>query len=46
MAPSYRAHPRLYQDEGREWQAARAEAEAQGTFFMAWPHHCVVGKKP
>jgi SAM-dependent methyltransferase len=38
--------PKLTQDEGREWQAARAEAEARGTFFMAWPHHCVVGKKP
>ena len=38
--------PKLTQDERREWQAARAEAEAQGTFFMAWPHHCVVGKKP
>ena len=38
--------PKLTEDEGREWQAARAEAEARGTFFMAWPHHCVVGKKP
>ena len=38
--------PNLTQDEGREWQAARADAEARGTFFMAWPHHCVVAKKP
>src|SRR5262245_13423108 len=38
--------PKLTEDEGREWQAARADAEARGTFFMAWPHHCVVGKKP
>jgi SAM-dependent methyltransferase len=38
--------PKLTQDEGREWQAARAEADARETFFIAWPHHCVVGKKP
>jgi hypothetical protein len=36
----------LSPDEGREWQAARAQAEAAGTFFMAWPHHCAVGTKP
>jgi hypothetical protein len=35
--------PKLNQDEAREWQAARAEAEAMGTFFMTWPHHCAVG---
>jgi SAM-dependent methyltransferase len=38
--------PNLTQDEGREWHAARADAEAHETFFMAWPHHCVVGTKP
>jgi ubiquinone/menaquinone biosynthesis C-methylase UbiE len=37
--------PKLNQDEAREWQAARAEAEAAGTFFMTWPHHCAVGTK-
>ncbi len=37
--------PKLSQDEAREWRAARAEAEARGTFFMAWPHHCAVGTK-
>src|SRR5215471_5234605 len=38
--------PKLSQDEAREWQAARAEAEAMGTFFMTWPHHCAVGIDP
>jgi ubiquinone/menaquinone biosynthesis C-methylase UbiE len=38
--------PKLNQDEAREWQSARAEAEAMGTFFMTWPHHCAVGTKP
>ena len=38
--------PKLTEDERRKWEAARAEAEARGTFFMAWPHHCVVAKKP
>ncbi len=38
--------PKLSSEEVREWQAARAEAEAAGTFFMTWPHHCVVGTKP
>ena len=32
-------------EEAREWHAARAEAEAEGTFFMAWPHHSAVGTK-
>jgi hypothetical protein len=31
--------------EDREWLAARAEAEAAGTFYMTWPHHCTVGTK-
>lgn len=34
----------LSQDEAREWQMARAQAE--GTFFYAQPHHCAVGTKP
>jgi ubiquinone/menaquinone biosynthesis C-methylase UbiE len=38
--------PKLSQDEAHEWRAARADAEARGTFFMAWPHHCTVGTKP
>ncbi len=37
--------PKLSQDEVRAWRAARAEAEAAGSFFMSWPHHCSVGTK-
>ena len=37
--------PKLTQDEAHEWEAARAEAEALGTFFMTWPHHGAVGTK-
>jgi len=37
---------KLSQDEAQEWKTARAQAEADGTFFMAWPHHCAVGTKP
>jgi ubiquinone/menaquinone biosynthesis C-methylase UbiE len=37
---------KLTQEEAQQWQSARAEAEAEGTFFMAWPHHCAVGMKP
>jgi len=37
---------KLSQDEAQEWKTARAQAEEQGTFFMAWPHHCAVGTKP
>jgi ubiquinone/menaquinone biosynthesis C-methylase UbiE len=37
--------PRLTEEEVREWQTARAEAEAAGTFYMTWPHHCAVGTK-
>jgi ubiquinone/menaquinone biosynthesis C-methylase UbiE len=37
---------KLHPDEAREWQTARDQAEAAGTFFMAWPHHCAVGTKP
>ena len=36
---------KLSQEEATEWRVARAEADAQGTFFMAWPHHCAVGTK-
>jgi SAM-dependent methyltransferase len=38
--------PKLTEDERRKWEAARAEVEARRTFFMAWPHHCVVANKP
>jgi 2-polyprenyl-3-methyl-5-hydroxy-6-metoxy-1,4-benzoquinol methylase len=37
---------RLTQEEGQQWQFARTQAEAEGTFFMTWPHHCAVGTKP
>jgi SAM-dependent methyltransferase len=37
--------PRLSPDEATEWHAARAQAEAEGTFFMGWPHHCAVGTR-
>jgi SAM-dependent methyltransferase len=33
-------------EERAEWQAAVAQAEADGTFFIATPHHCAVGTKP
>jgi SAM-dependent methyltransferase len=33
-------------EECAEWQAALAQAEADGTFFIATPHHCAVGTKP
>ena len=36
----------LSQAEAREWQTARAQAEAEGTFVYAQPHHCAVGTKP
>jgi ubiquinone/menaquinone biosynthesis C-methylase UbiE len=37
--------PTLSPEEVQEWQTARAQAEAEGTFFIAWPHHCAVGTK-
>ena len=37
--------PKLTPEEAHEWRAARDEAEAAGTFFMTWPHHCAVGTK-
>ncbi|HAL47725.1 MAG: hypothetical protein CL694_09840 [Chloroflexi bacterium] len=36
----------LSQEEVREWHTARAQAEAEDTFFIASPHHCAVGTKP
>lgn len=33
-------------EEADEWRSAVAEAEADGTFFMAQPFHCAVGTKP
>jgi len=32
--------------EATEWQEAAAPAKADGTFFIASPHHCAVGTKP
>jgi len=37
--------PKLSEGEANEWHAARAQAEAEGTFFMTFPHHCAVGTK-
>ena len=36
----------LAADEVEQWRAARAHAEADGTFFMGFPHHAAVGTKP
>ncbi|MFB3111541.1 MAG: hypothetical protein ACE10G_05860, partial [Gemmatimonadales bacterium] len=36
----------LSPEEAEEAWAAVAEAEAEGTFFFAFPHHCAVGTKP
>jgi hypothetical protein len=36
----------LTEEESAEWEAAVAQAEAEGTFFIAMPHHCAVGIKP
>ena len=38
--------PTLPPDAAQEWRAAVAQAEAAGTFFIATPFHCAVGKKP
>jgi hypothetical protein len=32
--------------EAAEWRSAIAQAEADGTFFIAAPYHCAVGTKP
>ncbi len=36
----------LSREEAEEAWAAVGQAEAEGTFFFAWPHHCAVGTKP
>jgi SAM-dependent methyltransferase len=36
----------LTEEESAECEAAVARAEADGTFFIATPHHCAVGTKP
>jgi SAM-dependent methyltransferase len=33
-------------EEAAAWRSAVAQAEADGTFFIASPHHCAVGTKP
>jgi SAM-dependent methyltransferase len=35
----------LTPDEAMEWQTAVAQAEAQGAFVLAVPHHCAIGTK-
>jgi hypothetical protein len=35
----------LAPDEAMEWQAAVAQAAAQGAFVLAVPHHCAIGTK-
>jgi SAM-dependent methyltransferase len=36
----------LTPDEAREWQTAVAQAETQGAFMLAVPHHCAIGTRP
>ena len=36
----------LTPDEAAEWNNAAAQADADGTFFIASSHHCAVGRKP
>jgi SAM-dependent methyltransferase len=36
----------LTPDEAEEWREAIAGSEADGTFYIATPHHCAVGTKP
>ena len=38
--------PALTPEEMEEWRIAVAEAEAEGTYFIAEPYHCAVGTKP
>jgi ubiquinone/menaquinone biosynthesis C-methylase UbiE len=38
--------PTLSPAEVEEWRAAVAQAETEGTFFIATPFHCAVGTKP
>ena len=40
-----RIHAALSPDELTAWQAAVAQAEAAGTFFISLPFHCAVGTK-
>ena len=35
----------LDREEAGQWHTARSQAEAEGTFFMAWPHHWAAGTK-
>jgi hypothetical protein len=37
--------PKLSPEEAKQWQTSRTLAEADGTFFMTWPHHCAVWTK-
>lgn len=36
----------LDQAEAEEFQTARTQTEAEGTFIFSYPHHCAVGTKP
>jgi SAM-dependent methyltransferase len=36
----------LTPEETAEWQQAASAAKAEGTFFIAQPHHCAVGIRP
>jgi ubiquinone/menaquinone biosynthesis C-methylase UbiE len=38
--------PTFSPEETQEWRAAVAQAEAEGTYFIATPFHCAVGTKP
>jgi hypothetical protein len=33
-------------EETLEWHAGMAQAETDGTYFIAQPFHCAVGTKP
>ncbi|MCZ6635873.1 MAG: methyltransferase domain-containing protein [bacterium] len=35
----------LTPEETQSWHTARARAEKDGSFVLAWPHHCAVGTK-
>ncbi len=36
----------LDQEEKKQWHKAFAQTNAQGTFFISFPHHCAIGTKP
>ena len=38
--------PGLNPEEAEEWRSAVAQAQSEGTFFIALPFHCAVGTKP